>query len=378
MQLSRQRIGAHRHLPALVVHAQQVPAPAGKHQRDIHQAGQIQVEPLLIPLQGAAVAYGDLLRTVGSNALWGIGYGRIGEALVQHLVDEGPGAEDTRVLHHRQALGGDVLHQGLQVGVPHLGGNGGVTQQAAEHRQGGMKRIEAGTHLHLLRLLHGGPVGEVHPRPLQGRPSIGEGILQHQILGDLRVDKGSDECAGVGLADGHVRQAQALQLLLYLLGGMGGDLVDHGPGEGHLTSVGQPGQEVLRYQASLQPSGGDALHRILELLTVLGAVVHTYHGDGGSPRLESPVEQGGGDGHGVSGTVGAALQVPLHHRLQITLKPGEGVTLLGNGKAGHLQSRRLEYLHQPVPVGTLAVGLQTPRHAADHLHLIGAVGRHAD
>ena len=159
---------------------------------------------------------------------------------------------------------------------------------------------------------------------------------------------------------------------------MGGDLVDHGPGEGHFASVGQPGQEVLRYQTALQPSGGDALHRILELLTVLGAVVHAHHGDGGSPRLESPVEQGGGDGHGVSGTVGPALQVPLHHRLQITLQPGESVTLLGNGKAGHLQGGRLEHLHQPVPVGALAVGLQAPGHAADHLHLIGVVGRHAD
>ena len=271
-----------------------------------------------------------------------------------------------------------MLHQGLQVGISHLGGNGGVTQQAAEHRQGGMKRIKAGTHLHLLRLLHGGPVGEVHPRPLQGGPSIGEGILQHQILGDLRVDEGSNEGAGVGFADGHIRQAQPLQLLLDLLGGMGGDLIDHGPGEGHLAAVVQPGQEVPGHQPPLLPAGGDALHRILELLAVLGAVVHAHHGDGSAPRLEPAVEQGGGDGHGMSGTVGPALQVPLHHRLQLALQSGEGVALLGDGKAGHLQGGRLEYLHQPVPVGALAVGLQAAGHAADHLHLIGAVGRHAD
>ena len=80
----------------------------------------------------------------------------------------------------------------------------------------------------------------------------------------------------------------------------------------------------------------------------------------------------------MAGTVGPALQIPLHHRQQIAFQPGEGVALFRDGEAGHLQGGRLEYLYQSVPVGALAVGLQAAGHAADHLHLIGAVGRHAD
>ena len=60
---------------------------------------------------------------------------------MEHLVNECPGAEDTGIFHHGQTLGGNMLHQGLEICIPHFGGDGGIPQQAAVHRQSGVQGV---------------------------------------------------------------------------------------------------------------------------------------------------------------------------------------------------------------------------------------------
>ena len=119
------------------------------------------------------------------------------------------------------------MDQLVQLGVLHLVGNQGVTQHAAIYRQGGVQGVEAGGHLHPLHLIDGVSVSEVHTGLLQGGPSVGEAVLDNQILGTLSVDKGSDVGVLGGNHRGHVLYTQGSQVLANGVGRTGGDLVNH-------------------------------------------------------------------------------------------------------------------------------------------------------
>ena len=131
------------------------------------------------------------------------------------------GPEDAGILHHRETLAGDTFHQRYKVGILHLGGNGLIIQKAAKHRQRRVQGVQTGADLHFLRLLHGGPIGEVDTCLFQRRPTVGEMILQHQILRHLGIDEGGGDGAGGAFGDGHARHAQSRQLVGHLLGGVG-------------------------------------------------------------------------------------------------------------------------------------------------------------
>ena len=116
----------------MVVHRQQVAQPPRNGQGDIGQAGHVQIGPGGVALNGLAEADGHLLAGVGGDALGHVGDEGVGEPLVDDLVDEVHGAEDFGVDNHRDALViADFFHQGLELGVLHLGGNGLIAQQAA-------------------------------------------------------------------------------------------------------------------------------------------------------------------------------------------------------------------------------------------------------
>ena len=239
-----------------------------------------------------------------------------------------------------------------------------------------MERVEAGGNLHFLRLVHRVPVGHVHARSLQGGPAVGETVLHHQVLGPLGVDKGGDKGIFRGDDGGHVLHAQAGQRLLHHLGGAGGDLIDHGPGEGDLTLVGHPHGEFGGDITPVQPLLHHGHDAGAQLFPVVGAVVHAHHGDGRAARLEALPKQGGGHAHGVGAALRAVVKVGLDHGEELPGDVGQGVALLGDGVAGHLQRRAAEDLLQPRHVlGIGRAGPQALGHGGDNLLVHGTVGQ---
>ena len=145
-----------------------------------------------------------------------------------------------------------------------------------------------------------------------------------------------------------VLKAVVGQHLLDLGIGARGDLIDHAPREGDLGLVLHIGEELSGDQTLLDPLGRVGDDRILDLVTVVGAVVHALHGQGQLAGLETLVQQSGDLAHGQNGGQ-AALQIGRSH----------AVALLGDGEGDHLQAGVLEDLHQTGPVlGEGGVSLQ--------------------
>ena len=159
-----------------------------------------------------------------------------------------------------------------------------------------------------------------------------------------------------------------------ILWGARGDLVDHGPGEGDLGLIGQVVDEVLTDEALLQPCLGNGHNAGLQLLAVVGAVVHADDGQRIGTVLETLQQQGGDHAHGVAGVGGALVDVSLHDGHQAAVGTVQSVALLGDGKGDHLQAGIGEDLLEAghhLRVGR--VGAQALGHRADDLAAGGAV-----
>ena len=230
-----------------------------------------------------------------------------------------------------------------------------------------MQGVQAGGDLHGLHHIHGLAVGVHHAAQLQGRPAARVVILDNQVLRLLGVDKGSGEGVLLGLEGVVVLEAVGSQHGLNLFVGPGGDLVDHGPGEGDLGAV----QHVSFKARGSQAVGHPLLHILhhagLDLVAVVGAVIHGLHRQGKLACLIPLQQQHGNLAHG-------------QHGLQSPLQVGRvhAVALLGDGEGDHLQRRIAEDFHQPCPVGKLVVGLQALSDGGDDLLLDGAGGLQGD
>ena len=302
---------------------------------------------------------------VGGDALGGVRHEGVGQTLGEHSVNEIGGLEHSGVHHHRHGL--DIPHLGdkaADVLVLHLRGDEGVVQHAAIDGHGGMQGVEAGAHLHLLHLVHRLPVGVKHPALFQRGTAVGILVLNDQILGLLRVDEGGGISMLLGDNGVIVLESVGLEHILYLGVGPGGDLVDHAPGEGHLGLILEVVQESLGHQAGLHPCLGIGHNSALHLIPVVGAVIHALHGDRQLARLIALIEQGGDLAHD---------QLGLRPPLQVGGR--DGVALLGDGEAHHLQGGVLEDLLQPLPVLVeLGISLQALGDRGHHPLLNGAVG----
>ena len=223
-----------------------------------------------------------------------------------------------------------------------------------------MQGVEAGADLHPLHLVHGLTVGEVEPGLLQAGTAVGEIVLDDQILALLGVDIG-----GLDGAPGVAHRREALQAVLLQHGAHAqvrawGDLVDHGPGEGHLFPVLDIGLEAL-----VAPGFGKGGHGRFELVAVVGAVVGAHHGNG---RRAGPIalqQQSRDSAHVALGLLRGQGQVGLH------VLGLEAVALLGDGKAGQLQGGIAEDLLQPLLAAVEIAGLG---HGAEDVLLHAAVG----
>ena len=242
-----------------------------------------------------------------------------------------------------------------------------------------MQRVQAGGDLHPLGLVHGVPVGQVDAGLLQRRAAVGELVLHYQVLRALGVDEGRNVGVPGGDDGRHALDAVFGQRFLHHLVGAGGDLVDHGPGEGDLALVLEVIQEVLPHKALLLPGFGHRHHAGLQLLAVMGAVVHADHGQRRGARAEPLIQQGGHHAHGVAGVFGAFVHVGLDDRHQAAVGAVEGVALLGDGEGDHLQAGVGEDLFETGHHGGVGgIGAQGLGHRTDDLAAGGAVGVQRD
>ena len=238
-----------------------------------------------------------------------------------------------------------------------------------------MQGVQAGGDLHAFGHVDSVAVSHVHTGLLQRRTAIGEAILHHQILRHLRVDKGRDVGVAAGDDGLHALHAGLGQLVADHVGGTGGDLVDHAPGEGDLRLVLHIGGECGRHMALLHPAADDGQHGGAELLAIVAAVVHGHHGHGIRASLEAGIQHRCHDCHGVAGLVGAFLDIGQHHGQRLTLDIGQGIALLGDGEGRHLHGGTDEAGLQLGPlVGSGGVGAHTLGDGGDDLLLGGAVG----
>ena len=374
LQLVLQRVSTDLKGVAVVVNGQQVTQPTGDGQRNGDQA--VQVAALGdVALDGLAKADADLLGSVGSDALRHVGHEGVGQALLDDLVDEGLRVKDLRVNDDGQALDvAQALDEGDDVLVLHLGADQVIAQHAAVHAHGGVQRVQAGGDLHALGLVDGLAVGHVDTGLLQRGAAIGELVLDDQILRALGVDERGNEGVLGGDDGGHALDAVLLQRLLDDLVGARGDLVDHGPGEGDLGLIGQVVDEVLTDEALLQPCLGNGHDAGLQLLAVVGAVVHADDGQRIGTVLETLQQQSGDHAHGVAGVGGALVDVSLHDGHQAAVGTVQSVALLSDGEGDHLQAGIGEDLLEAghhLRVGR--VGAQALGHRADDLAAGGAV-----
>ena len=237
-----------------------------------------------------------------------------------------------------------------------------------------MQRVQAGGDLHALGLVDGITVGQVNASLLQGRAAVGKLVLNDQILRALSVDESSNKGVLAGNDGLHTLNAVLDELLLHDLVGARGDLVDHGPGECNLALIGQVVDEVLADIALLQPCLGNGHYAGLQLLAVVGAVVHTDDGQRSGTILETLQQQGRDHAHGMACVGGTLVDIGLDNGHQAAVRAIQGVALLGDGEADHLQTGVGEDLLEAGHHGSVrGVSTQALGDGADDLAAGGAV-----
>ena len=196
-------------------------------------------------------------------------------------MDEFLRIQDTRIYHHRKSfLVANGFHQLSEQGIFHFFGYQGVAQQTAIDGKGGMKRVQAGAYLHFFYFVNGFPVGKYNAAFFQGRAPVGEVIFDYQILTFFRIDEWSD--IGVFGGDHRIKRFYAVfgKQGLHLCVRSGGDFVDHGPGKRNFHSVSYIITKAFFGKALFAPGICEGQHGCLQLVAVMGTVVHAHHGYG--------------------------------------------------------------------------------------------------
>ena len=258
--------------------------------------------------------------------------------MVNDLVQERRRAENPRVGYHRQPLDiADALHQPLQIRILHFRRDAGVAQQAAEHGQRRVQRIQTGGHLHPLGPVDRLPVGQIHAGLLQPGPSVGKAVFNDKILRHLSIDKGRDKRIPRRNDGRHVLYAIGLQ--------RGGnpcvrprrDLVDHAPRERHARLILHIGHKRRGNQSPFGPGVNDCQHAAAQLFAVAAAVVHAHQRHRPRPGAISLVHQRGNHAHGMARRRRTRRHVCRGHILQLPGERSQRIALFGDGKADHLQ-----------------------------------------
>ena len=323
---------------ALIIYPQQVTAPSclnhGYELKGLH----IQLRPCHVFLNGLTETDGQLLGCVAGNSLWRIRHKRIGHADLQYLVNKLLRRKNAGIRNHRKTFFvTDDFHQLHQVCVLHLLADLGVAQETAIYSQGGVKGIQAGAHLHALHLFYGIPGSKHDACMLQPGASVGERILNHQVFSFLCIDKRSHICVLAGDNALCICKACLLQHLLDAVIRTWGDFVNHAPREGNMRRILNILQKSAVSLSVLCPCLCISVHSRIQLIAVVGTVIHADQGQRSCAMGISPVTQGGELTDITICLFRTSLKISLYVRAEGPVCRSDAVALFCDGEADHLQ-----------------------------------------
>ncbi len=272
-----------------------------------------------------------------------------------------------------------MLDEGDEVGVLHLLPDAVVAEQAAVHGQAGVQRVQAGRDLHGVGLLGRVAVREDDAALIERGTTVGEGVLDDEVMGLLGVREARESRAGLGLGDLQVVETLLDEGVLGLGRGVGGDAVNHGPREAHASLVGDVVDEALRHEAVGEPAVGNGEDGVAETATVLGEVVGGNHGDRRGAGLIALKEQLGDDAHRAGRGRGALGKLLGDEREELAGGVVQPVALLGDREGDELELRAAEVgLGALKVLGPLGVGEHGVGGGGQHALVERAVGLHDD
>ena len=289
-----------------------------------------------------AVADGQLLRGVLRDALRGVRQAGVGQTMLHEHVDELLGIDDLGVDDHGHALAvAQAFHERNELRVAHLVGDLRVTQEAAVHGKAGVQRVQAGRDLHGIGLVHGLAIREDHAALLERRAPVGEAILHHEIVHLLGVRKTGEVHRAIR-DKREVAPALVRKRLGNALGGVGGDAVDHGPGEAHATLVAHIVDEALPNMASLEPALRRGKDGVAEAAAVLREVIGRNEGNRSSAGIIACKQERRDDAHGTRRRRRTVRDLVGNVAEELARSVLEGITLLRDREGGKLQLIALE------------------------------------
>ena len=237
-----------------------------------------------------------------------------------------------------------------------------------------MKGIQAGADLHFFHLVHGLPVGVENARFIQRELSVGEGVFNDEVLAFFRVDEGRNIGFLSGDAGCQITDSILFQHGLNGVVRSGGDLIDHGPGEGGFGSVIDVGNKAVFDQAVILPGGCKSAHCSVQFVAVVGAVVHADQADGKRSCQKTLIDEGGNLSQIALRGLRSMGKIPGDVRKGLAFSVRQAVTLFRDGEARHLQGRRAEdFLQTSVFLRIGAVQDEGFHNTSHHRFFHGAV-----
>ena len=143
-----------------------------------------------------------------------------------------------------------------------------------------MQRIQTGGNFHTFYFIYGVSVCEVNTCFFQSWSSVGEFIFNHQVLGTFCVYERSNIGSLGSNHRGNVFHTGFFQVFTYRICGSWCDFINHGPWEGNLFFIGQIFHKTFFHKAFCQPFFCHGKNGILQLFTIVGAVIHGNNSQG--------------------------------------------------------------------------------------------------
>ena len=206
------------------------------------------------------------------------------------------------------------MYKLIQLLILHLICNQVISQYAAVNGKSSMERIQTGCYLHALYLIYCIAVCHIYAGLFKCRSSVGEFVLDYQILRSLCINKGCN----IGLLGSnnrsHILNSGLFQLLAYRISRSWGNLINHRPWEGNLCLICDVGYKIILYKALFAPLFCHGYDRALKLLAIMRAVIHGNYCQRILSCLIALIKQSTYNCHSRTGFVWSIVNICLNKR----------------------------------------------------------------
>ena len=206
------------------------------------------------------------------------------------------------------------MYKLIQLLILHLICNQVISQYAAVNGKSSMERIQTGCYLHALYLIYCIAVCHIYAGLFKCRSSVGEFVLDYQILRSLCINKGCN----IGLLGSnnrsHILNSGLFQLLAYRISRSWGNLINHRPWEGNLCLICDISHKLFFYKALLAPLFCHSYDGALKLLAIMRAVIHGNYCQRILSCLIALIKQSTYNCHSRTGFVWSIVNICLNKR----------------------------------------------------------------